>query len=107
MSQRRYHVQLNVRARQQLERYVKQGKPAARAVTRARILLLADEHYSDEEIMEVLGVSRPTVVTIRRKAQAHEGKNLLAVLQDAPRPGQPVKVDSRVRAHSALMSVSK
>jgi hypothetical protein len=53
MSQRRYHVQLSVRERQQLERYVKQGKPAARAVTRARILLLADEHYSDEEIMEV------------------------------------------------------
>lgn len=54
MSQRRYHVQLSVRERQQLERYVKQGKPAARAVTRARILLLADEHYSDEEIREVL-----------------------------------------------------
>jgi hypothetical protein len=107
MSQRRYHVQLNVRARQQLERYVKQGKPAARAVTRARILLLADEHYSDEEIMEVLGVSRPTVVTIRRKAQAHEGKNLLAVLQDAPRPGQPVKVDSRVAAHVALIACSE
>ena len=107
MSQRRYHVQLSVRERQQLERYVKQGKPAARAVTRARILLLADEHYSDEEIREVLGVSRPTVVTIRRKAQEHEGKNLLVVLQDAPRPGQPVKVDSRVAAHVALIACSE
>ena len=58
-------------------------------LTRARILLLADEHYSDEEIMEVLGVSRPTVVTIRRKAQEHEGKNLLVVLQDAPHLDNP------------------
>ena len=106
MSQRRYHVQLRVRERQQLERYVKPGTPAARAVTRARILLLADEHYSDEEIMEVLGVSRPTVLTMRRKVQEQEGKNILAVLQDAPRPGQPVKVDSRVAAHVALIACS-
>jgi hypothetical protein len=69
--------------------------------------VLADEHYSDEEIMEVLGVSRSTVVTMRRKARDHEGKNILAVLQDAPRPGQPVKVDSRVAAHVALIACSE
>ena len=106
MSQRKYHVQLSVCERQQLARYVKQGKPAARAVTRARVLLLADEQYSDEEIMEVLGVSRPTVVMMRHKAQDQAGKNILAVLQDAPRPGQPVKVDRRVAAHVALIACS-
>lgn len=107
MSQKRYHVQLKVRERQQLERYVKQGKPAARAVTRARILLLADADYRDEEIMEVLGVSRPTVVTMRRKAQGHGGRDILALLEDAPRPGQPVKLDSRVAAHVALIACSE
>jgi hypothetical protein len=53
MPQKRYHVQLSGQERRELERYVKRGKPAARAVTRARILLLADEGYRDEEIMEV------------------------------------------------------
>jgi hypothetical protein len=107
MPQKRYHVQLSARDRQQVESYVKHGKHSARALTRAHILLLADEQYSDEEIMAVLGVSRPTVATMRRKAQAHAGGNILAVLQDAPRPGQPVKLDSRVAAHVALIACSE
>jgi transposase len=107
MPQRRYHVQLSAHDRQRLESYVKHGKPAARAVTRARILLLADEHYTDEEIMEVLGVSRPTVATMRRKAHAHAGGDILQVLAEAPRPGQPVKLDSRVAAHVALIACSQ
>jgi transposase len=107
MSQKRYPVQLSARERQQLESHVKHGKHAVREVTRARILLLADEHYTDEEIMEVLGVSRPTVTTMRRKVQEQRGKNILAVLPDAPRPGQPVKLDSRVAAHIALIACSE
>lgn len=107
MPQKRYHVQLSAHERRQLERYVKQGKPAARAVTRTRILLLADEHYGDEEIMEVLGVSRPTVATMRRKAQAYGGGDILKVLPDAPRPGQPIQLDSRVAAHVALSACSE
>jgi len=107
MSQKRYHVQLSARERQQLESYVRHGKHAARGVTRARILVLADEPYPDEEIMEVLGVSRPTVTTMRRKAHEHTGGNRLEVVQDAPRPGQPVKLDRRVAAHVALIACSE
>jgi transposase len=107
MSQKKYHVQLSARERQRLESYVKRGKPSARAGTRARILLLADGHYSDEEIKAVLGVSRPTVATMRRKAQGHAGGDILEVLQDAPRPGQPVKLDSRVAAHVALIACAQ
>ena len=44
MPQKVYHVQLNRRDRQQVETYVTHGQRAARAVTRARILLLADEY---------------------------------------------------------------
>jgi hypothetical protein len=107
MPQKRYHVQLSARDRPQLERYVPQGKPAARAVTRARILLLADEHYTDEGIMEVLGVSRPTMLTRRRKTQARTGGDSRKVLEEAPRPGQPVKLGSRVAAHVALIACSE
>jgi transposase len=107
MPQKVYHVQLRSCDRRELENYVTHGKRAARAVTRARILLLADEHYGDEEIMEVLGVSRPTVTTMRRKAQEHAGGDIREVLPDAPRPGQPVKLDSRVAAHVALIACSE
>lgn len=107
MPQKVYHVQLSSSERRQLERYVKHGVRAARAVTRARILLLADEHYPDEEIMEVLGVSRPTVASMRRKYQEQKGGKGLKLLQDAARPGQPVKLDSRVAAHVALIACSE
>jgi len=107
MPQKANHVQLSARERQQLESYVKHGKHAARALTRARILLLADEDDGDEEICDALGASRPTVALMRRKYQEHTGGNILEVLQEAPRPGQPVKLDSRVAAHVALIACSE
>jgi transposase len=107
MPQKVYHVQLSSRDRRQLENYVTHGKRAARAVTRARILLLADEHYDDEEIMEVLRVSRPTVAKMRRKYQEQKGRKVLELLPEAARPGQPVKVDSRLAAHVAGIACSE
>ena len=107
MPQKVYHVQLSHRDRRELEHYVTHGQHAARAVTRARILLLADEHYGDEEIMEVLGVSRPTVAKMRRKYQEQKGKPVLELLQEAVRPGQPVKVDRRLTAHVAGIACSE
>jgi transposase len=107
MPQKVYHVQLSSRDRRQLENYVTHGKRAARAVTRARILLLADEHYGDEEIMEVLRVSRPTVAKMRREYQEQKGRKVLELLPEAARPGQPVKVDSRLAAHVAGIACSE
>jgi len=102
-----YHVQLSRRDRQQGENYVTPGQRAARAVTRARILLLADEHDGDEEIMEVLGVSRPPVAKMRRKYQEHKDGKGVELWQEAARPGQPGKVDSRLTAHGAGSACSE
>ena len=102
-----YHVQLSRRDRQQGENYVTPGQRAARAVTRARILLLADEHYGDEEIMEVLGVSRPPVAKMRRKYQEHKDGKGVELWQEAARLGQPGKVDSRLTAHGAGSACSE
>ena len=107
MPQKVYHVQLSRRDRRELEQYVTHGQRAARAVTRARILLLADEQYSDEEIMGVLGISRPTVAKMRRKYREHQGGQVLELLQEVARPGQPVKVDSRLTAHVAGIACSE
>jgi transposase len=61
--------------------------PAA-LVQRAKILLLAAEGISNTEISERLGISRPTVITWRRRF-AREG---LTGLADRPRPGRPQTV---------------
>jgi hypothetical protein len=107
MPQKVYHVQLSLRDRRQLESYITHGQRAARAVTRARILLLADGHYADDEIMEVLGVSRPTVAKMRRKYHKQKGGPVLELLQEAARPGQPVKLDSQLAAHVAGIACSE
>lgn len=52
-------------------------------------------------------MSRPPVATMRRKAQAYGGGDIRQVLPDAPRPGQPLKLDGRVAAHVALSASSE
>src|ERR687888_24139 len=72
MSQKIYSIKLNQADRQQLWNYVKQGERASRTITRARILLLADEQMSDEEIGTVLEVSRTTVYRVRKSYRKNE-----------------------------------
>ena len=107
MPQKIYRVALTAKERTQLETYVKQGKKSARAITRARILLLSDEAYRDEDITDTLGISRQTIYNVRKKYHMHKGKNILDLLQEKPRPGQPVKVDSRLAAQVAMIACSE
>jgi IS30 family transposase len=67
MAKKIYHVQLTAQERMQLEMYVKQGKKSARAITRARILLLSDAEHSDDDIMETLGICRQTIYNVQKK----------------------------------------
>ncbi len=53
MLEKLYPIQFSEEERQQLQKYVKQGKKSARAINRARILLLADAQQTDEEITKV------------------------------------------------------
>ena len=76
--EKRYVVQLSSEEREQLEELVKRGnakkgqRPSALKLTRARILLKADQAegapaYTDAEIAEALDVSPKTVFNIRKK----------------------------------------
>jgi transposase len=107
MAKKIYHVQLTAQERTQLEMYVKQGKKSARAITRAHILLLSDAEHSDEAIMETLGICRQTIYNVRKKYHANQGDHILDLLQEKLRPGQPVKVDSRMAAHVAMIACSE
>ncbi len=69
---KRYVVRLEAEERERLQRLVSVGKGAARKLTRARILLQADESddgcgWTDEQIAEGLGVSVRTIEHVRRQ----------------------------------------
>ena len=53
MARKKLHlVSMKEEEREGLKRYLRKGKSSARSLTRARILLLADEGRDDEEMQE-------------------------------------------------------
>lgn len=99
MPKKRRAVKLTKAEREVLEKFVAQGKKSARAITRARILLLSDEGRKDRELTEILGVSRGTVCNVRKKYKKKAQAHILDLLQEAPRSGRPIELDSRVEAN--------
>ena len=106
MPKKMYHVHLTQTEREQLETYVKQGKKSARSINRARSLLLAAENYRDAEIRETLQICRKTVYQMRKRYVAWAHQHRLDLLSEKPRPGQPMKVDSRIESPMATMACS-
>jgi hypothetical protein len=71
MAAKRYKVTLTQQEREKLTQLVSKGKSNARTITRARILLLADENqekaiWIDAQIADALGISSRTVERIRQ-----------------------------------------
>ena len=99
-------VTLTQRERKALEDFVGHGKKSARAITRARILLLLDEGRKEQELTELLGVSRGTVYNVRKKYQQKGQAPILELLHDAPRSGRPITLDSRVEAKVTMIACS-
>lgn len=64
---KRYIIDLSQVERGTLVELTKKGRPGARKVKRANILLLADQGKKDEEIATLLHTSRNTVIRTRRK----------------------------------------
>lgn len=66
----KYRVTLSDEERVELHQMVSSGKAAARKLTHARILLLANdghgEEHSDEQIVTALGTSLRTVSRVRQ-----------------------------------------
>jgi transposase len=99
-------VTLTKGERKTLEDFVSHGKKSARAITRARILLLFDEGRNEQELTEILGVSRGTVYNVRKKHQQKGQASILDLLHDAPRSGRPIRLDSRVEAKVTMIACS-
>ena len=71
-SVKRYVVRLEPEERERLEAMLRKGKQRAQALTKARILLMADvseagEGWSDSRIIEALGTNQSTVHRTRKQ----------------------------------------
>src|SRR5262249_14504516 len=86
-------VTLTAQERTQLEHTVSAGKGAARKLTHARILLLADtsegKGHPDEDIVAALDTSLRTVERVRRRLLT---EGLQAALHPRPQPARPDKI---------------
>ncbi len=106
--QKQYHVLLTAAEREALQRFVAQGAAATRALTRARILLKADEGpdgpaWSDTQIVAALDVSRPTIARVRRRFVT---ERIAAVQRHPPSTRPAPKVDGEQEAHLIALSCS-
>jgi putative transposase len=99
-------IELTSRQRAELERIVRKGSSKQIHVMRAKIILLADEGFNNQEIAERLEGHRKTARKWRsRWANEHEslaaveadgdekelGQYVLGLLEDRPRSGTPGK----------------
>jgi hypothetical protein len=89
----KYRVSLTAEERTELEQLVSVGKAAARKLTHARILLLADTtpggERSDEQIVAALGVGVCTIARVRKRLVT---EGLQQALTPRPQPLRPDKV---------------
>jgi transposase len=92
---KKYIVDLNEAERSQLESITKTGKHKARSITRANILLMANEEYLDTEIASILRVN---VSTVERTREKFVVGGLEYAIQDRPHPPKPRKLDGKQEA---------
>jgi hypothetical protein len=88
----KYRVTLTAEERVGLEQLVSAGKAAARKLTHARILLLADTHgenLADEDIVACLSTSLRTVARVRQRLVT---QSLLAAIDRKAQPPRPDKI---------------
>jgi hypothetical protein len=95
LSKKKYIVTLKDDEKKSLLELAKKGKARARRITRARILLLADEEKTDEEIAAALKTGVATVGRIRKRCV--EG-NVEYALNEAPRPKRGCLLDGKGQA---------
>jgi transposase len=98
-----YHVNLTEDEREYLAQLVRKGKPSARKVSRARVLMLADAGKTDEEIRAVLQTSVSTICRIRTRF-VEEG--LDAALTERERSGAPRKLEGKQEAYLLALASS-
>ncbi|OGX54075.1 MAG: hypothetical protein A2321_02060 [Omnitrophica WOR_2 bacterium RIFOXYB2_FULL_45_11] len=97
-------VKLKPNDQKLLEQFITKGSQKARTITRARILLMANDGKADTQIIEALGTARNTIRTVRYR---YVNQGLEAALNEQPRPGAPDKFTGRNRAKITAIACSR
>ena len=104
MPKKKYVVDLTVKEREELEALISSGVDSARKLTRARILLKADEGWTDKAISEALDVGRATVERIRKRFVEWGG--ISAIERRKPRRRYERKLDGDAEARLIALACS-
>src|SRR5262245_42029479 len=102
----KYRVTLTAEERADLEHLVSAGKGAARKLTHARILLLADtatKAHTDDAIVAALGVGICTVGRVRHRLVT---AGLSAALDPRPQPQRPDKIKIKGNVEQQLVQLA-
>lgn len=101
---KKYIIDLTEVERETLIELTRKGKPGARKVKRANILLLANQGKNDEEIVALLHTSPSTVMRTRRKFVE---SGLTFALNERSRAGRLPKIDDKVETILTTLAQSQ
>jgi len=101
---KKYRVTLTDTERTELGTLTRKGIASARALTRARVLLLADAGRTDDQIAASLHVGTTTVERLRKR---YVEDGLAATIHDRPRPGGVPKLDGKQEALLVALACSE
>ena len=104
MSQKKYIVDLSDEERTELEEFVTKGTHRAEDITRARILLKADDGLTDAAICEHVGCS---VGTPHRTRKSYFERGIAAIHRRKPDRDYEPKLDGRDEAHLVALACSE
>ena len=87
-----------------LTTFVKKGNKSARAITRARILLLSNNGKKDDEIKKILSPGRSTIWRVKNN---YLSNGIEYALTERDRLGQPPKYDGKNEAEIIAFACTK
>lgn len=99
----KYRVSLTDEERDTLNDLLNKGKAAARRITHARILLLADAGEDEDCIASAVAVSSRTVCRVRKRLVT---EGFLAALDHKPQPPRPDKVKIKGNVEQQLVRIA-
>jgi putative transposase len=100
-------VDLTAEERDYLRQLIDRGQSAARTLTRARILLMADRSQGERHTYQDIGTTLYCHETrISRVCRRYVLEGLEAALQERPRTGAPPKVTGDIEARLVLLACS-
>ncbi len=102
MQNQLYPVRLQKKERSSLLHLCKKGTVEVRVYKRAQALLLAHQGLKDREIGQQVGLSRTTLVNLRRRFQQER----LQCIYDQPRSGRKPRFDGVLRAKITALACS-